>query len=339
MFGDTPGFVKLPGCMCTRDENGNDQKTTVPSLGLHAAAVYNVQYSTLTFNLATSRLVVSQTGSCIKRHVMEGGKDSASMEEQATATTSSSEVEGSSDIETCVQEESASGGDGSVEDAGVVREEGAVAQRVRGSGRCPRQAERSTCFFKGYKWNSELLSWVTLLCAETVVASSVINVESEMKAQTDCLAIEHVTWPVCRVWEELRQRFYSIGNSDVVRRLSEQQDECLIAMTPGALDTLTVLNHAKVKGGMKWVRREIEQLCRAADVVYSVEKLREFWSYFERKWLEQYSIEVWNVFGLDNELVAITNNLLERFNCELNSRFPTLHPSMPTFVTVIKTIS
>ncbi|GMF29273.1 unnamed protein product [Phytophthora fragariaefolia] len=267
--------------------------------------------------------------------MVEGGKDSASMEEQATATTSSREVEGSSEIEACVQEESASGGDGTVEDAGVVHEEGAVAQRVRGSGRYPRQAERTTCFFKGYRTATMGYATVRMhTCAETVVASSVINVESEMKAQTDFLAIEHVAWPLCRVWEELRQRFYSIGNSDVVLGLSKQQDECLIVMTPGALDTLTVLNHAKVKGGMKWVRREIEQRCRAVDVVYSVETLREFWSYFERTWLELYSIEVWNVFGLDNELVARTNNLLERFNCELNSRFP-----IPTFVTVIKTIS
>ncbi|GMF25098.1 unnamed protein product [Phytophthora fragariaefolia] len=133
--------------------------------------------------------------------MVEGGKDSASMEEQATATTSSREVEGSSDIEACVQEESESGEDGTVKDAGVVHEEGAVAQRVRGSGRYPRQAERTTCFFKCY------------------------------------------------------------------------------------------------------------------------------------------NIEVCNVFGLDNELVARTNNPLERFNRELNSRFPTPHPFMATFVTVIKTIS
>ncbi|GMF47660.1 unnamed protein product [Phytophthora fragariaefolia] len=124
-----------------------------------------------------------------------------------------------------------------------------------------------------------------------------------------------------------------------VKRYAIPEDECLIVMAPGVLDTLTVLNHAKVKEGMKWVRREIKQRCRATNVVYSVEKWREFWSYFEHTWLVQCNIEVWNVFGLDNELVARANNPLERFNSEWNSRFPTPHPSMATFVTGIKTIS
>ncbi|KAG2775357.1 hypothetical protein PC129_g23139 [Phytophthora cactorum] len=61
--------------------------------------------------------------------------------------------------------------------------------------------------------------------------------------------------------------------------------------------------------------------------------------YFERTWLEQYTIDVWNVFDLDNELVSRTNNPPERFNRDLNSRFPTPHPSMAVFVTVMKTIS
>ncbi|ETP11406.1 hypothetical protein F441_13076 [Phytophthora nicotianae CJ01A1] len=63
----------------------------------------------------------------------------------------------------------------------------------------------------------------------------------------------------------------------------------------------------------------------------------KYWS--ERTWLEQYTIDVWNVFGLDNELVASTNNPLEHFNRELNSRFPTPHSSMATFVTIINTIA
>ncbi|KAG3252150.1 hypothetical protein PI124_g3249 [Phytophthora idaei] len=55
--------------------------------------------------------------------------------------------------------------------------------------------------------------------------------------------------------------------------------------------------------------------------------------------MEQYGVEVWNVAGLDNELIARTNNPLERFNRELNSRFPRPRPSMATFVGVTKTLS
>ncbi|POM60056.1 hypothetical protein PHPALM_31131 [Phytophthora palmivora] len=124
-----------------------------------------------------------------------------------------------------------------------------------------------------------------------------------------------------------------------MKRCAIPEDECLIGMTQGVFDTLTVIEHEQVERGIKWVRREIKQRCAAAEVAYSVEKWKEFWSYFERTWLKQYSIDVWNVFGLDNELVARTNNPLERFNRESNSRFPTPHPSMTTFVTVIKTIS
>ncbi|KAE8909486.1 hypothetical protein PF003_g5890 [Phytophthora fragariae] len=419
------------------------------------------------------------------------------------------------------------------------------------SSHAPRRAERTTCYFKGYKYTRAWASSRKIVyrcskfragcggtmefriasmgytcvkahsCSATAVVSSVTNVEAEMKAQADLLAIEHVAWPVRRVWEELQRRFYSTDNPDVVRGLSEQQvtgrvhharrqhysgnvhgsieipplalaldeavtffqfhcitphrddltkptrllgwahpalvallryhgttlfvdgtfrcvpsgyaqcvvfmvhdrasgvfvpvfyvlstsrtadsywdmihfivqatdqqiepaeivcdfeaalmdslqtqfpnaivlgclfhmkqalrramkryaipeEECLIAMTHGVLDTLTVIQHDHIERGIKLVKREIKRRCVVADVTYSAAKWGEFWGYFERTWLEQYSIEVWNVFGLDNELIARTNNPLDRFNRELNSRFPTPHPSMATFVTVIKTIS
>ncbi|GMF20432.1 unnamed protein product [Phytophthora fragariaefolia] len=73
--------------------------------------------------------------------MVEGGKDSASMEEEAAATTSSREVEGSK-----------------------------MEFRI------------ATMGFSTVRMHS---------CADTVVASSVINVESEMKEEADFLAIEH----------------------------------------------------------------------------------------------------------------------------------------------------
>ncbi|KAG3218720.1 hypothetical protein PC129_g10481 [Phytophthora cactorum] len=60
-------------------------------------------------------------------------------------------------------------------------------------------------------------------CSDNVVASSIRNVEAEMKAQSDLLAIENVAWPARQVWEERRSRFYDGDNPDVVHGLSESQ--------------------------------------------------------------------------------------------------------------------
>ncbi|ETK78200.1 hypothetical protein F441_16014, partial [Phytophthora nicotianae CJ01A1] len=116
-------------------------------------------------------------------------------------------------------------------------------------------------------------------------------------------------------------------------------EEYLIAMTLGVLDTLAIIDHEQVERGITWIKREIKKRCILGKTEYFTATWEEFWGYFERTWLEQYSIDVWNVFGLGNELVARTNNPLERFSRELNSRFPTPHPSMATFATVIKTIA
>ncbi|OWY99027.1 hypothetical protein PHMEG_00030045, partial [Phytophthora megakarya] len=121
------------------------------------------------------------------------------------------------------------------------------------SSHAPRRAERTTCYFQGYKYTRAWASSHKVVyrcstfragcsgkmefqiasmgytcvkthnCSETAVVSSVTNVEAEMKAQADLLAIEHVAWPVRRVWEELQRRFYSTDNLDLVRGLSEQQ--------------------------------------------------------------------------------------------------------------------
>ncbi|POM65052.1 Hypothetical protein PHPALM_19312 [Phytophthora palmivora] len=110
-------------------------------------------------------------------------------------------------------------------------------------------------------------------------------------------------------------------------------------MTRGVIDVLTVVEHSLVEQGTKWVKREIRQRCNAAGVPYSKTKWRGFWNYFKRTWLDQYDVSVWNVFGLSNELIARTNNPIERFNREINDRFPKSRPSMTTFVGVIKTLS
>ncbi|GMF44083.1 unnamed protein product [Phytophthora fragariaefolia] len=124
-----------------------------------------------------------------------------------------------------------------------------------------------------------------------------------------------------------------------MKRYTIPDAECNVAMTRGVIDMLTVVNPEHVKSrGITWVKQEMVRRCADQGVGYSLAKWQEFWEYFERTWVDGYSVVVWNVHGMDNELVARTNNPLERFNRVLNTRFPTPHPSMATFVTVIKQI-
>ncbi|OWZ19130.1 hypothetical protein PHMEG_0006672 [Phytophthora megakarya] len=68
------------------------------------------------------------------------------------------------------------------------------------------------------------------------------------------------------------------------------------------------------------------------------EQVKRDINYFERVYLELYTIDEWNVHGFNNELIVRTNNPIQRFNRELNTRFATSHSSMATFATASKTL-
>jgi hypothetical protein len=71
-------------------------------------------------------------------------------------------------------------------------------------------------------------------------------------------------------------------------------------------------------------------------------KLDIFWSYFVATWMRRYDPQTWNIFHLKSNPDALlnrTNNPLERFNRELNDRFPVAHPSMSIFISTIQKIS
>ncbi|POM62789.1 hypothetical protein PHPALM_28012 [Phytophthora palmivora] len=117
------------------------------------------------------------------------------------------------------------------------------------------------------------------------------------------------------------------------------QDEVGIAMTKGVLDILTVIDPELVPDkGIKWVKREIRMRCASTGISYSHPKWKAFGGYFRAMLLELYNIEEWNVYDVQNELVARTNNPLERFYRELNRAFSP-HPSIVTFVSTIRQIS
>ncbi|KAE9055994.1 hypothetical protein PF006_g32815, partial [Phytophthora fragariae] len=46
-----------------------------------------------------------------------------------------------------------------------------------------------------------------------------------------------------------------------MKRYAIPEEECLIAMTHGVLDTLTVIQHDHIERGIKWVKREIKRRC------------------------------------------------------------------------------
>lgn len=125
-----------------------------------------------------------------------------------------------------------------------------------------------------------------------------------------------------------------------MKALCVRDDEASVAMTQGIADMLTVIDPEKVENvGIRWVKSEIKRRCAASGLPYSVHKWRLFWRYFGRTWIDKYKPDVWNVFGMNNTLVACTNNPLERSNREINSRFPAPRPSMATFVSSIKQLS
>ncbi|POM80318.1 Hypothetical protein PHPALM_1860 [Phytophthora palmivora] len=125
----------------------------------------------------------------------------------------------------------------------------------------------------------------------------------------------------------------------MTKRHNIPEDEVGIAMTKGVLDMLTAIDPELVPDkGIKWVKREIRMRCAATGISYPHPKWKAFWSYFRATWLEHYNSKEWNLYGVQNKLVARTNNLLERFHRELNRAFSP-HPSIVTFVSTIRQIS
>jgi len=121
-------------------------------------------------------------------------------------------------------------------------------------------------------------------------------------------------------------------------RLSDK--EAAVAMSFGVLDMLTVLDPEKIGlQGIEWVKRKIRQQCNEKGLVYSRSKWRQFWRYFRRTWMTTYPPAFWNVFGINRKLVSRTNNPLERFNREMNTRFSVPHPSLTRFVTAIEELA
>ncbi|KAE9289805.1 hypothetical protein PF001_g19873 [Phytophthora fragariae] len=119
-----------------------------------------------------------------------------------------------------------------------------------------------------------------------------------------------------------------------------ESEEITIAMEVGVLDMLTVVVPEHVDPhGINFVTELIMGRCRTVGIEYSTVSWARFWVYFRKTWINTFSVDVWNVFGMDLNIVSRTNNPLERFNRELNAAIAAPHPSIPAFISTIDTLS
>ena len=107
--------------------------------------------------------------------------------------------------------------------------------------------------------------------------------------------------------------------------------------TNGVMNILTAIPIEEIiPKGIPYCRRGFDE-SRYQD------KFNAFWDYFIRTWMIRYNPRVWNVHSFVSEnakftLVNRTNNLLERFNRQMNEFFPTPHAPMSRFVETIRKI-
>ncbi|KAG6608675.1 uncharacterized protein IUM83_14772 [Phytophthora cinnamomi] len=113
--------------------------------------------------------------------------------------------------------------------------------------------------------------------------------------------------------------------------------EISVAMARGMLDVVTILPREQMDPqGIEYVTNRIKSELQNRNSDYSEDKWNEFWQYFRRTWIELYPPTLWNVRGINRQIINRTNNPLERYNRELNNEFATRRPNVQTFVSVIE---
>ncbi|ETN16832.1 hypothetical protein PPTG_05933 [Phytophthora nicotianae INRA-310] len=88
----------------------------------------------------------------------------------------------------------------------------------------PGRHERTTCYYKGYKYTKAWSPSKKISCRCSKFRSGgLADVKEDMKAMTDCLAIADVAQPANTIWTELLSLVYGDDNKQVVIGLSESQ--------------------------------------------------------------------------------------------------------------------
>jgi hypothetical protein len=106
----------------------------------------------------------------------------------------------------------------------------------------------------------------------------------------------------------------------------------------GLLQILTQIPISEIENrGIPYVRSNFDELEYKPN-------FDKFWKYFVDTWMVTYDPKYWNIHTLllknnSDEVLNRTNNPLERFNRTLNDKFSTAHPTLPSFVHTIRTLS
>jgi hypothetical protein len=117
-------------------------------------------------------------------------------------------------------------------------------------------------------------------------------------------------------------------------KLGIDASQVLIAMQPGHLDLVTIVDPAKMERMIDYIRYHLD-----TGNCYVLWNL--FWLYFKKTWMTIYSVSDWNIFALAKEDVEIrncTNNALEGFNKVAADRLG-IHPAISKYVEGTKELS
>ncbi|KAK1946575.1 hypothetical protein P3T76_002127 [Phytophthora citrophthora] len=84
-----------------------------------------------------------------------------------------------------------------------------------------------------------------------------------------------------------------------------------VAMAFGVFDMLTVIQPGKIVGqGVAWVKVKIKSRLDAKDLPYSRNQWKTFWRYFFRTWVDMYPPDLWNIYGVQRQIVKIEPKIL-----------------------------
>jgi hypothetical protein len=98
------------------------------------------------------------------------------------------------------------------------------------------------------------------------------------------------------------------------------------AVVISSIEFLVAIEPEMVLSGLAYAKRSLPD----------TPKYQLFLEYFANTWIKKYDPVIWTQVNQKKKVLIRTNNGLERYNRRLNEKFSSAHPSMPTFIQVIR---